>query len=252
MYDAYNSANHSGQIQLIMGPMFSGKTTELLRRIRRYTIAKRECVVIKYVGDTRYSDDCAATHDQFTHKAISTNKLFDVLSSVENADVVGIDEGQFYPDLVEFSERMANEGKIVVVAALDGTFQRKAFGQVLSLIPLCERLNKLSAVCMICQRSAAFTSRLGTETAIQLIGGTDQYISTCRKCFSLHSSRQSSPVKPTATASTKRVRGSNGVNESVGEGLFSSPEFKKKMKGLEEERERENENVQQETVSAQA
>jgi len=97
--------------------------------------------------------------------------------------VIGIDEGQFFPDIVNFCEKMANDGKTVIVAALDGTFQRKAFGEVLQLIPMAESVTKLNAVCMVCYKDAAFTKRLGTETQVQLIGGSDMYISVCRTCF---------------------------------------------------------------------
>ena len=96
--------------------------------------------------------------------------------------MIGIDEGQFFPDLVEFCEAMANYGKIVIVAALDGTFQMKPFGNVLDLIAVAESVVKLNAVCMLCHRTASFTRRLGTETKVELIGGSDMYISTCRKC----------------------------------------------------------------------
>ena len=117
--------------------------------------------MIKYAADKRYSDECAATHDSYTHSAVSASKLFEAISTIDLAtlDVIGVDEGQFYPDLVEFSESMANQGKVVIVSALDGTFQRKPFGAVLELIPLAERVDKFSAVCMCCQNSAAFTSR---------------------------------------------------------------------------------------------
>lgn len=86
--------------------------------------------------------------------------------------------------MVSVCEYLANEGKIVIVAALDGTFQRKAFGSVLELVPLAEEITKLTAVCMICCRDASFTKRLGNEKEIEVIGGSEMYISVCRKCFS--------------------------------------------------------------------
>lgn len=207
-------ATGKGQIQLIMGPMFSGKTTELLRRIRRYTVAKRRCLVIKYEGDKRYSVDEAATHDNHTHAAISVRELKHV-TDLSDVDVVGVDEGQFYPDLVEFCELWANAGKIVVIAALDGTFQRKPFGQVLDLIPLAESVSKLNAVCMVCQHSASFTARLGKETQVEIIGGTDRYISACRSCHRLPNLAEVlasvSPVKP-VNLSRKRVSASSSAS----------------------------------------
>jgi len=98
-------------------------------------------------------------------------------------DVIGIDEGQFFPDLVEVCEKLAAAGKTVLVASLDGTFQRKPFGRTLELIPMAESVTKLQAVCMICFRDAAFSRRLGDETAIEVIGGADKYVAVCRECF---------------------------------------------------------------------
>uniref|UniRef100_A0A8D0SIK2 Thymidine kinase n=1 Tax=Sus scrofa TaxID=9823 RepID=A0A8D0SIK2_PIG len=113
-----------GQIQVILGPMFSGKSTELMRRVRRFQIAQYKCLVIKYAKDTRYSSNFS-THDRNTMEALPACVLRDVAQEALGVSVIGIDEGQFFPDIVEFSETMANEGKTVIVAALDGTFQRK-------------------------------------------------------------------------------------------------------------------------------
>ena len=116
--------------------------------------------------------------------------------------MIGIDEGQFFPDLVEFTEKVANLGKIVIVAALDATFQRKVFGPVLDLIPLAESVVKLTSVCMLCHQSASFTRRLGSEQQVELIGGADKYLSVCRKCFfATPSSSNSVPNKKRVYAS---------------------------------------------------
>lgn len=113
-----------GQIQVILGPMFSGKSTELMRRVRRFQIAQYKCLVIKYAKDTRYSNSFS-THDRNTMDALPACMLRDVTQESLGVAVIGIDEGQFFPDIVDFCEMMANEGKTVIVAALDGTFQRK-------------------------------------------------------------------------------------------------------------------------------
>ncbi|XP_067914474.1 thymidine kinase, cytosolic [Heterodontus francisci] len=172
-----------GQIQIIFGPMFSGKSTELMRRVRRFQIAQYDCLVIKYAKDIRYSKEDLATHDKFTMKAVPATKLSEVRQEALKCAVIGIDEGQFFPDCVEFAEEMANKEKTVIVAALDGTFQRKAFGNILNLVPLAESVVKLSAVCMECYREAAYTKRLGTEKEVEVIGGTDMYRATCRLCY---------------------------------------------------------------------
>ncbi|XP_006790747.1 thymidine kinase, cytosolic [Neolamprologus brichardi] len=172
-----------GQIQVIFGPMFSGKSTELMRRVRRFQIAQYNCLVIKYAKDTRYSDTGMATHDKSTMEAVPANCLKDVRPLALRACVIGIDEGQFFPDAVEFCEEMANLGKTIIVAALDGTFQRKAFGNILNLVPLAESVVKLHAVCMQCFKEAAYTKRIGAEKEVEVIGGADKYQAVCRKCY---------------------------------------------------------------------
>ncbi|XP_074081149.1 thymidine kinase, cytosolic isoform X1 [Macrotis lagotis] len=171
-----------GQIQVILGPMFSGKSTELMRRVRRFQIAQYKCLVIKYAKDTRYGKSFS-THDRNTMEALPACLLRDVAQDALAVTVIGIDEGQFFPDIVEFSETMANAGKTVIVAALDGTFQRKAFGNILNLVPLAESVVKLTAVCMECFREAAYTKRLGVEKEVEVIGGADKYHSVCRICY---------------------------------------------------------------------
>ncbi|KAL1287084.1 TK1 [Ovibos moschatus] len=171
-----------GQIQVILGPMFSGKSTELMRRVRRFQIAQYKCLVIKYAKDTRYSS-LFSTHDRNTMEALPACLLRDVIQDAQGVAVIGIDEGQFFPDIVEFCENMANSGKTVIVAALDGTFQRKAFGTILNLVPLAESVVKLTAVCMECFREAAYTKRLGVEKEVEVIGGADKYHSVCRLCY---------------------------------------------------------------------
>ncbi|KAM4823291.1 thymidine kinase, cytosolic [Urocitellus parryii] len=178
-----------GQIQVILGPMFSGKSTELMRRVRRFQIAQYKCLVIKYAKDTRYSNSFS-THDRHTMDALPACLLRDTAQEALGAAVIGIDEGQFFPDIVEFCETMANAGKTVIVAALDGTFQRKAFGAILNLVPLAESVVKLTAVCMECFREAAYTKRLGLEKEVEVIGGADKYHSVCRLCYFKKSSVQ--------------------------------------------------------------
>lgn len=174
---------YTGNIQLILGPMFAGKSSELLRRVSRYQIAKKKCIVIKYIKDTRYDAECVATHDRQSFPAIPTDELSKVIEIVKDCEVIGVDEGQFFPDIIPFCEDLANAGKIVIVSALDGDFLRKPFGSVCDLIPLAEHIVKLKAVCMICQRDAAFSKRITNESQTELIGGSDKYIAVCRRCY---------------------------------------------------------------------
>ena len=175
-----------GRIDLIIGPMFCGKSTELLRRVRRYQYAGKRCLVLKYAKDKRYSDDTVMTHDKSNSlPAQNVVRLSDVeITPDSQYDVVGIDEGQFFDDLEEFAERVANMGVVVVIAALDGDFQRKPFGKICQLIPMAESVTKLTAVCASCKNhSASFTQRTISDTRVELIGGAEMYRPVCRTCF---------------------------------------------------------------------
>jgi len=111
-----------GRIELIMGPMFAGKSTELIRRVKRIEISGKKCLMIKYSADQRYSSDSVCTHDQHKRVAFSCKTLSEVKDNWKDYDVLGIDEGQFFEDIVDFSENAANEGKIVIISSLNGTY----------------------------------------------------------------------------------------------------------------------------------
>ncbi|XP_076459081.1 thymidine kinase, cytosolic-like [Babylonia areolata] len=184
-YGSEDGSDHqeNGHIELVIGPMFSGKTTELIRRLKRYRVARYSCLIIKYSGDTRYDDKGVSTHDRQILPALSTDGLMKVVAEAQQFDVVGVDEGQFFPDVTAFADKLANQGKVVIVAALDGTYQKKAFGDILNLVPVSESVTKLSAVCTICYKPAAFTRRKTLEDKVEVIGGEDKYLAVCRDCF---------------------------------------------------------------------
>ncbi|XP_046408960.1 thymidine kinase, cytosolic-like isoform X2 [Ischnura elegans] len=171
------------KLMVIFGPMFSGKTTELIRRLKRYQIARRKCLVVKYARDDRYHSTCVATHDKDVLPAVCSVSLQPLSEEAMKFDVIGIDEGQFFADVVPFCEKMANLGKIVMVAALDGTYRREGFGDILKLVPLAESVVKLNAVCMLCFKSASYTKRIGCEQELEVIGGAEKYMSVCRECY---------------------------------------------------------------------
>jgi len=164
--------------------MFSGKTTELIRRLKRYQVANHKCLIVKYANDVRYKSDDISTHDQQSLAAVAATELLPLSKLSLEYSVIGIDEGQFFSDTVDFCENMANSGKIVIVAALDGTFQRQPFGNILKLVPLAEHVIKLTAVCMICYKEASYTKRKGCELELEVIGGADKYMAVCRGCYS--------------------------------------------------------------------
>ncbi|XP_014254368.1 thymidine kinase, cytosolic-like [Cimex lectularius] len=176
-----------GKLQVIFGPMFSGKTSELIRRIQRYSFGRYKCIVIRYTHDNRYCEDSIVTHDGYAITAIKTTKLGLIKNEIINYTVIGIDEGQFFPDVVEFCEEMCDAGKKIIVAALDGTFQRKPFGNALNLIPIAESVTKLNSICMSCFKDAPFTRRVTDDTQVELIGGIDKYMSVCENCYNIPS-----------------------------------------------------------------
>lgn len=167
------------QIEIILGPMFAGKTTELIRRLRRYKIANKKCIILKCQRDNRYETDKICTHDKGTMDAIPCEKLCSV--DCDNYDVIGIDEGQFFPDLLQFCKKVTN--KIIVIASLDGDFKQQPFGNTLQLIPKATSVVKLNAVCNKCYGDAPFTTRIVDDNNVELIGGTEYYIAICKDCM---------------------------------------------------------------------
>jgi thymidine kinase len=180
---------YGGKIQLICGPMFAGKTNELLRRIKKYKV-KVNCLLIKFEKDKRYSKDDVVTHDKVTIKGVVTltvAKLMDIKDKkiIIKSVVIGIDEGQFYPDIIDFCELMANQGRIVIVAALDANYKREPFGDICKLMSKAEDVTKLKAVCHFCDKikEAAFTLRITEDLKEEVIGGGEMYKPCCRSCY---------------------------------------------------------------------
>jgi thymidine kinase len=163
----------------------SGKTTELLRRTRRLGYARKRCLVVKYKADTRYSDADACTHDGVTHVAVAASSLADLGEMWHRYDVISIDEGQFFVDVVEFCEKVAQSGRCVLVCGLDADFRRRKFGRLCDLLPLAEQVDKLTSVCAACGADASFTRRLTSEESVEVIGGWESYRPCCRRCHGI-------------------------------------------------------------------
>lgn len=172
-----------GSISLIIGPMFSSKSSELYSRVNMYRYAKKKCLIVKYAGDTRYSDDFS-THDHITSSALScTGLLSEHFEEYLKFDVIAIDEGQFFEDIVEVCENLAKLGKIVIVAALDGDSMMRNFGNIHKLIPKSDTVVKKMAVCA-CGRNAPFTKcSIKTNKDEILVGGSEIYEAVCRLCY---------------------------------------------------------------------
>ncbi|XP_057954439.1 thymidine kinase-like [Malania oleifera] len=178
-----------GEVHAIVGPMFAGKTTALLRRIRAEDNNGRNVAIIKSSKDTRYAVDSIVTHDgaKFPCWALLNLSSFRQefgADAYDKLDVIGIDEAQFFEDLYDFCRKAADhDGKTVIVAGLDGDYLRKSFGSVLDIIPLADSITKLSARCEICGKQAFFTLRKTEEIQTELIGGADVYMPVCRRHY---------------------------------------------------------------------
>lgn len=170
-------------IQLIIGPMFSGKSTELKRNFERYVIAKKKCIAIKHIFDDRYENNMVCTHNGGKIGCLVSDKLMKLNENVKECDVICIDEGQFFDDLVEFC--ILHSDKIIIVAGLDSDYRMEGFPNIINLIPKAERVIKLSSICNICGNDAFFSKRLTSEKEINVVGGSNKYIAVCRKCFKL-------------------------------------------------------------------
>lgn len=181
----------TGKICLLTGCMFAQKTTELLRRVRRYKSIGYKVLIVNYIGDTRYGKDCIASHDNEIEKAACVEKLEMIDHLVRSGDynVVAIDEGQFFTDLYDYVTKWADELPVhIVISGLDGTSERKPFGDMLRLIPHAEEVERLSAFCSQCRDGtvAVFSKYFGEAPKDEngvAIGGAESYRPVCRKHF---------------------------------------------------------------------
>tara|TARA_A100001011_G_C13640736_1_gene567676 strand:- start:3 stop:539 length:537 start_codon:yes stop_codon:yes gene_type:complete len=174
---------NNGKINLIIGPMYSGKSTTLLTRYDRYEIANKKCLLVKYSGDNRYDTNKIITHSRIERNAESCTKLDQLDTKVSGYDVICIDEIQFYEDASIMCEKWANQGIIVEACGLNGDFQRKPFEQISLLIPLSDSIIHMVAVDENNGMDAPFTKRLTDDIEQQLIGGAELYKASCRELF---------------------------------------------------------------------
>ena len=191
-----SSQLQSGYLEIILGSMYSGKTSRLVEIYKQCTFCNISVCVINHSIDNRYDTELLSTHDQIKIPCIKTNKLLDVwpdyidmepnvgLDKFTSASVILINEGQFFPDLEEFVKKILLNGKKVYVCGLDGDFERKKFGQILDLIPLCDKVTKLTSLCSMCKNGTLgiFSKRISCEQ-IQTVVGFDNYIPVCRSCY---------------------------------------------------------------------
>ena len=175
-----------GFLELILGPMYSGKTTLLVDLYHEHQEEDKKVLVINYSADRRYHDSMLSTHDKVMVPCKFVTKLSELYNEqnlLNDADVILINEGQFFADIYEFALNMVeSHGKTLHICGLDGDFQRNKFGKLLDLIPYADDVVKLKSRCHVCSKSAAFSHRLSGEVE-QVVIGSDNYIPLCRGCY---------------------------------------------------------------------
>ena len=188
MTSLYASATSTGYLELIIGPMYSGKTSKLLELYKQFTFCGIKTLVINYDEDTRYSDTQLSSHDKIMIPCKQANSLSRDISITDQefieAQVILINEGQFFKDIVEWTKTAVEKyNKSVYICGLDGDFKRNSFGQWLDLLPFCDKVTKLHSYCSLCKKNLAiFSHRLTGETAQKIIG-SDNYVPLCRGCY---------------------------------------------------------------------
>lgn len=186
-----------------MGPMFAGKSTELLRRVREAQSAGKSTSLIKPTLDKRYELASVTTHDGDKLSCHTVETLLPLLllpgemdlsgssesfkaarSSVANAQVIAIDEAQFFPDLAAFAIRAVEaHGKELLIAGLDGDFKRRKFGSMIDLIPIADSVKKVKGKCHLCSKESLFSFRTAKDSKQELIGGEEAYVPLCREHY---------------------------------------------------------------------
>jgi thymidine kinase len=176
--------NINGWVEVITGPMFSGKTEELIRRLKRAQLAKQKVEIFKPSIDKRFSENDIVSHNSNSLNSIPVKNASDILTYISSTSVVGIDEAQFFDEnVVNVCNDLANNGIRVIIAGLDMDFRGNPFGSIPALTAIAEFVSKLSAVCMDCGQAAYFSYRKSSNDKLIFLGEKDEYEPLCRSCF---------------------------------------------------------------------
>lgn len=174
-----------GYLEIWLGSMFSGKTSRTIQAYNKFTYIGKRVIVINYADDKRYHETMLSTHDRVMIPCVQSTLLRPVMDQLYAADVILINEGQFFQDLYDVVIELVDlHHKMVFICALDGDFHRNKFGRVLDLIPFCDKVEKLHALCSKCKngKPAIFSHRVSKE-AEQIVIGSDNYVPLCRACY---------------------------------------------------------------------
>ena len=177
-------AKKAGSIEVICGSMFSGKTEELIRRMKRAQFAKQKVEIYKPCIDVRYSEDQVVSHDSHSIPSTPIDSPASMLLLSSDVEVVGIDEAQFFDDtLVDVVQTLANRGIRVIIAGLDTDFLGKPFGPMPALMAVAEDIQKVHAICVKCGSPANHSHRLSANDQLVVLGEKDVYEPLCRHCY---------------------------------------------------------------------
>lgn len=196
--------NSTGWIEVICGSMFSGKSEELIRRLRRAQIARQRVQVFKPQIDNRFAEAHIVSHSDLRLSSEVVSTAEEILQAVDDrTEVVGIDEAQFFDaKLVEVCDKLANQGKRVIVAGLDTDFRRVPFSPIPELLSIAEYISKMLAICVRCGNPANCTQRLIENSERILVGAAGAYEARCRRCYEAPAEEENSPVRASAQASS--------------------------------------------------
>lgn len=209
-----------GEITVVLGPMYSGKTTEAIRLTNRYRLTNRVCISIKHQSDHRYEEEGrdAVNSSPITHdgkhfspdgKSLRSYRFgkvmeaFDDIATLRGVDVVCIDEGHFFEDLAPACEMLVRRGIDVIISALMGSFKRKMFPSIVQILPCAEKVVFARALCEYCHRDASFTHKTTDSVDVIEVGGKELYRPCCRDCFD----RPQLPFSPRSTSPASQGNG---------------------------------------------
>lgn len=180
--------SNAGWVEVIAGSMFSGKSEELIRRLRRAKIARQKVQVFKPDIDSRFSDDHIVSHSEMRHESSRIRTAAEILAKVERGtEVVGIDEGQFFDEeLVDVANELARRGVRVIIAGLDQDYTGQPFEPMPQLLAIAEHITKTHAICMKCGQPANYSQRTFESEERVAVGAADKYEARCRRCFVPH------------------------------------------------------------------
>lgn len=182
-----NETQKRGSIEVICGSMFSGKTEELLRRMKRAQIAKQQIEIFKPAMDTRYSDYDVVSHDKNSIASTPVEHSSNILLLASNIEVIGIDEAQFFDmGLIDVAQQLADQGVRVIIAGLDMDFKRNPFGPMPGLCAIADDVTKVHAICVECGRLANYSYRLVANDKQVMLGELEEYQPLCRICYQKH------------------------------------------------------------------